>query len=107
MTATAPYMAPESCRPDFHFTAQYHPQCLHTDHVYPARAMSKDLRRKGIYVNCVASGPTATELFMRNQTAQTLNILKSANPNRRTGEPEEIADSIARPCTSESRWVMG
>lgn len=71
------------------------------------RVLSKDLGRKGINVNCVAPGPTSTKLFMAHQTEQSLKILSSLNPNGRIGEPEEVADSIAFLCCSESRWVMG
>jgi 3-oxoacyl-[acyl-carrier protein] reductase len=71
------------------------------------RVLSKDVARKGISVNCVAPGPTATDLFMRNQSEQTLNFLKNANPNGRIGETEDIADSIAFLCSSDSRWVTG
>ncbi|KAJ6072943.1 hypothetical protein N7467_011028 [Penicillium canescens] len=71
------------------------------------RVLSKDVARKGISVNCVAPGPTATDLFMRNQSEQTLNLLKNANPNGRIGETGDIADSIAFLCSSDSRWVTG
>ncbi|KAJ5776368.1 uncharacterized protein N7511_001379 [Penicillium nucicola] len=71
------------------------------------RVMSKDVARKGISVNCVAPGPTATDLFLRNQSEQTLNLLKSLNPNGRIGDTDDIADSIAFLCSSDSRWVTG
>ncbi|KAG2419196.1 hypothetical protein HFD88_003991 [Aspergillus terreus] len=71
------------------------------------RMLSKDLGRKGIAVNCIAPGPTATELFNRVQTEQTLAFLRNANPNGRIGEPEDIAGSIVFLCSSDSRWVMG
>jgi 3-oxoacyl-[acyl-carrier protein] reductase len=71
------------------------------------RVMSKDVARKGISVNCVAPGPTATDLFLRNQSEQTLNFLKNANPNGRIGDTEDIADSVAFLCSSDSRWVTG
>ncbi|CAG8888120.1 unnamed protein product [Penicillium egyptiacum] len=71
------------------------------------RVMSKDVARKGISVNCVAPGPTATDLFLRNQSEQTLNFLKNLNPNGRIGDTEDIADSIAFLCSSDSRWVTG
>ncbi|KAL8783315.1 MAG: hypothetical protein Q9195_009423 [Heterodermia aff. obscurata] len=71
------------------------------------RVMSKDLGRKGICVNAVSPGPTGTELFLKNQNEQTLKMLSSMNPRGRIGEPQEIADSIAFLCSSDSRWVMG
>ncbi|RHZ54842.1 trihydroxytoluene oxygenase [Aspergillus thermomutatus] len=71
------------------------------------RVLSKDLGRKGIAVNCIAPGPTHSELFDRVQTEQSLNFLRSANPNGRIGEPEDIAGSIVFLCSNDSRWVMG
>ncbi|KAL4866183.1 hypothetical protein BDV12DRAFT_199377 [Aspergillus spectabilis] len=71
------------------------------------RVLSKDFGRKGIAVNCIAPGPTATELFNSIQTEQTLAFLRNANPNGRIGEPDDIADVIAFLCSGDSRWVMG
>jgi 3-oxoacyl-[acyl-carrier protein] reductase len=71
------------------------------------RVMAKDLGRKGICVNCVAPGPTATELFMKNQTEQSLKMISSLNPNGRIGQPEEVADAISLLCGNDSRWVQG
>ncbi|TQB72792.1 hypothetical protein MPDQ_006435 [Monascus purpureus] len=71
-----------------------------------SKGHAQDLSRKGIYVHCIAPDPTAVEPFMRNQTEQTLNILKSANPNRGTGEPEEIAESIALPWKETNDWDL-
>ncbi|CAF9942181.1 MAG: hypothetical protein HETSPECPRED_005384 [Heterodermia speciosa] len=71
------------------------------------RVLSKDLGRKGICVNAVSPGPTGTELFLKNQNEQTLKMLSSLNPRGRIGEPQEIADSIAFLCSSDSRWVLG
>ena len=71
------------------------------------RVMSKDLGRKGICVNAVSPGPTSTELFMKNQTEQTLKTLSGMNPNGRIGQPEEVADSIAFLSGHDSRWVTG
>ncbi|EAW13645.1 putative oxidoreductase, short-chain dehydrogenase/reductase family [Aspergillus clavatus NRRL 1] len=71
------------------------------------RVLSKDLGRRGIAVNCVAPGPTATELFNQHQTEQSLAFLRNSNPNGRIGEPEDIAGSIVFLCSSDSRWVMG
>ncbi|KAF4218906.1 hypothetical protein CNMCM5878_004119 [Aspergillus fumigatiaffinis] len=67
------------------------------------RVLSKDLGRKGIAVNCIAPGPTHSELFDRMQTEQSLNFLRNANPNGRIAEPEDIAGSIVFLCSNDSR----
>ncbi|KAI4214834.1 MAG: hypothetical protein LQ351_002547 [Letrouitia transgressa] len=69
------------------------------------RVLAKDLGRKGIRVNAVAPGPTASELFFRGKSEQLLKIIASTNPYNKIAEPEEIADTIAFLSSSDSRWV--
>ena len=69
------------------------------------RVMAKDLGRKEIYVNAVAPGPTATELFFKGKTKQMIKMIAGFSPMNRIGEPEEIAEAIAY--LSGSRWVAG
>ncbi|KAG8529401.1 uncharacterized protein KY384_006038 [Bacidia gigantensis] len=71
------------------------------------RLLAKSLAPKGISVNAVAPGPTATDLFMKGKSEQVLNGLKSNIPFGRLGEPNEIADVIAFMCSSKSSWVTG
>lgn len=71
------------------------------------RVLAKDLGRKGIRVNAVAPGPTATELFFKGKSEQFLKTIASTNPYNKIGEPEEIADTIAFLSSSDSRWVSG
>lgn len=69
------------------------------------RVLAKDLGRKGINVNAVAPGPTATDMFLTGKTPQVLEMLSGLNPHKRIAEPEEIAEVIA--FLTESRWVNG
>ncbi|KAI6826155.1 NAD(P)-binding protein [Hortaea werneckii] len=69
------------------------------------RVLAKDLGRKGINVNAVAPGPTATDMFLTGKTPQVLEMLSGLNPHKRTAEPEEIAEVIA--FLTEGRWVNG
>ncbi|KAF7953489.1 uncharacterized protein EAE97_000888 [Botrytis byssoidea] len=71
------------------------------------RALSKDLARKGIMVNTVAPGPTATELFFRGKSDQLLKTLAGLNPQNRIGEPDEIADVVAFLSSEACSWVTG
>ena len=71
------------------------------------RVMSKDLARKGICVNAIAPGPTGTELFFKGKSEQLLNMLASAIPMGRIGNPEEVADAFAFLASNDSRWVTG
>lgn len=71
------------------------------------RAMCKDLGSKGIVVNAVAPGPTATDLFFRGKTEQVLKAIAGSSPFGRIGQPDEIAKVILFMAGSGSRWVSG
>lgn len=72
-----------------------------------SRVMSKDLASKGINVNCVAPGPTATELFLKGKSEEVIKAIGSASPHGRIGEPDEVADAVTLLCGEQSRWVTG
>lgn len=71
------------------------------------RIMAKDLGKRGINVNCIAPGPTRTELFLRGQSEAALKMISSFSPFGRIGEVQEIADMIAVMASDTSRWVSG
>jgi 3-oxoacyl-[acyl-carrier protein] reductase len=71
------------------------------------RVLSKDLARKGIMVNCVAPGPTATDLFIKGKSEQLLKMIAGFNPQGRIGTPEEIADVTSFLAGEGSKWVTG
>lgn len=71
------------------------------------RVMSKDLARKGISVNAVAPGPTATDLFMKGKSDQLLKTIAGFSPHNRIGQPEEIADVFVFLSGEGSRWMSG
>jgi 3-oxoacyl-[acyl-carrier protein] reductase len=71
------------------------------------RVLSKDLGRKGITVNCVAPGPTGTDLFFEGKSEQVLNFIKRLNPQGRLGTPEEIASVVGWLAREESGWISG
>jgi len=71
------------------------------------RVLSKDLARKGISVNCVAPGPTSTDLFLKGKPEPLLKMIAGFNPQNRIGKPEEIADAVAYLSSPSSSWVTG
>ncbi|EMR63282.1 hypothetical protein MGN70_005857 [Eutypa lata] len=71
------------------------------------RVMAKDLGKKGITVNCVAPGPTATELFFEGKSEAMVKGIASQSPFNRLGDPAEIAELAAFVAGPESRWVSG
>jgi len=71
------------------------------------RVLSKDLARKGIMVNCVAPGPTATDLFMKGKPEAVIKTIAGYNPQGRLGKPEEIAGTVNFLAGPESSWITG
>jgi 3-oxoacyl-[acyl-carrier protein] reductase len=73
------------------------------------RTLSKDpeLAAKGITVNAVAPGPTATDLFYQGKTEAVLDVLRRQSPFNRFATPEEIAGVVAFLAGKESGWMSG
>lgn len=71
------------------------------------RVMAKDLGRKGINVNAIAPGPTATELFFKGKSDELIKTIASWNPYNRLGTPEDIARAMAWMVGAGSGWVNG
>jgi 3-oxoacyl-[acyl-carrier protein] reductase len=69
--------------------------------------MSKDLAAKGVSVNAVAPGPTATDLFLKGKSEQMIKTIAGSNPHNRLGKPEEIADVLCWLSGSGSDWITG
>ena len=71
------------------------------------RVMCKGLGSKGIVVNAIAPGPTATDLFLEGKSEQVLNAIANRSPFGRIGKPEEVAEGILFMAAEGSRWVTG
>lgn len=71
------------------------------------RIMAKDLAAKGINVNAVAPGPTATELFFEGKPEAMVEAITRASPFNQLGQPEDIAGVVAFLCGKDSGWVAG
>ncbi|RDW87532.1 Brn1 [Coleophoma crateriformis] len=69
------------------------------------RVMSKEVAKKGIMLNCVAPGPTATDLFLKGKSEQLIKTISGFIPQGRLGKPEEIADTVA--FLAGTTWVTG
>lgn len=71
------------------------------------RVLAKDLAKKGINVNAVAPGPTATELFMRGKPEPLVKMIAGFSPYNRLGQPDEVAEVMAFLGGANSKWVTG
>lgn len=68
--------------------------------------LAREMRGKGITVNAVAPGPTATALFLDGKDEQTIQTLSKAAPLERLGTPADIAETVAF-LAGPARWVNG
>ncbi|MDQ2137084.1 SDR family oxidoreductase [Alcaligenaceae bacterium B3P038] len=69
--------------------------------------LTKELRGRGITVNAVAPGPTATDLFMNGKSPELVDRLAKMAPLERLGEPEDIAAVVATLAGPDGAWING
>ncbi len=69
--------------------------------------LAKELRGKGITVNAVAPGPTATALFLDGKSPEAIERFAKAVPLERLGTPEDIANTVALLVGPQAGWVNG
>lgn len=69
--------------------------------------LSKEMRGRGITVNAVAPGPTATDLFLDGKSHELIDRLAKMNPMERLGTPEDIASAVAFLVGPDGGWING
>jgi 3-oxoacyl-[acyl-carrier protein] reductase len=69
--------------------------------------LAKELRGKGITVNAVAPGPTATALFLDGKPPEAIERLAKAAPLERLGTPGDIASAVAFLASGDAGWING
>jgi 3-oxoacyl-[acyl-carrier protein] reductase len=67
--------------------------------------LAKELRGRRITVNCIAPGPTATDLFLRGKSEQQIQHLANLSPLERLGQPEDIARVVSFLAGPDGAWV--
>jgi 3-oxoacyl-[acyl-carrier protein] reductase len=69
------------------------------------RILAHELRGRGISVNAVAPGPTATDLFLDGKTQEQIDRLARLAPMERLGTPEDIAGVVSFLAGPDGGWV--
>jgi len=69
--------------------------------------LAREMRGRGITVNAVAPGPTATDMFLNGKPAELVDRIAKMAPLERLGTPEEIANVVAFLVGPEGRWING
>ena len=69
--------------------------------------LTKELRGRGITVNAVAPGPTATDLFLKGKPQEVVDRLAKLAPLERLGQPADIANAVAFLAGPDGAWING
>ncbi|MBO9709195.1 MAG: SDR family oxidoreductase [Caulobacter sp.] len=69
--------------------------------------LAKELRGRGVTVNSVAPGPTATKLFLEGKPQAVIDHLAKLAPLERLGQPDDIAGAVAFLAGPDGAWING
>jgi NAD(P)-dependent dehydrogenase (short-subunit alcohol dehydrogenase family) len=72
-----------------------------------SRVLALELAERGITVNCVAPGHTATPMNFGDGAVDAFSITRSAIPARRPAAPREIAAAVAYLLSDDAAYTTG
>jgi len=70
------------------------------------RVFAKEIGR-GISVNAIAPGATATDLFLNGKSQETIDKIGAMNAFNRLAEPIDIAKVVLFLASEDSKWISG
>lgn len=70
------------------------------------RVFAKEIGR-GISVNAIAPGATATDLFLNGKSQETIDKISAMNAFNRLAEPIDIAKVVLFLASDDSKWISG
>ena len=72
-----------------------------------ARLLARSMGVKGIAVNALAPGPTATEQFYIGKPEHIVRTIAAYSPYDRIGTAEEVARAFLFLSDSNNQWMTG
>ncbi len=68
---------------------------------------ARELRGRGVTVNAIAPGPTATDLFLDGKSPDLIDTIARRAPLERLGEPGDIAGVASMLASRDGDWING
>ncbi|KAG6541436.1 hypothetical protein Mapa_017215 [Marchantia paleacea] len=72
-----------------------------------SRVLAKEMAGRRITVNCIAPGPTATDMFYAGKSEEWIESCIQTCPMGRLGEVQDIAPLVRFLVSPEAEWVNG